>query len=122
MVIPHTAGKSAMRFNVLLREMPRFPDRDLQSELLSMMVQHINAIDRAGMKLLPKHHLMIHMILRVRTLGKPKLYSTYFGETTNGVVASVSRSVHVLTFCASVHRKYGALLHLSECPDPPAQR
>ena len=76
--------------------------------MLDLSLRHVHLCFQAGMKLIPKHHLLIHCMCRVGLLGNPRKYTTYRPEHVNGVVAGVARSAHLWTFCRTVHRKLAA--------------
>ena len=67
----------------------------------------------ADMKIIPKCHMLIHMVLNIGHQGSPKHGSTYADEHMNGVVARIARSVHLWTFYGQVLKKYTALQKLS---------
>ncbi len=59
-----------------------------------------------GMKLVPKHHLMVHWALRARSQGNPDLWATYEDEHTNGVLAAVARRAHAMVWSKRVHLEF----------------
>ena len=77
----------------------------------SITITGSSACDRAGLALLPKCHMMYHMIQRAVRKGNPRMYSTYIDESLNGVIARVCRSVHRRGWALEVYRK----LAMMEC-------
>jgi hypothetical protein len=106
------AGKAAVSFMNVLNRVDGTPVESQQQLMLDLYLRHMALASDAGMKLMPKHHAMVHMIQRCGALGHPRTYSTYKDESINGVVACIARSAHSWTFAATVHRKYGAFLAL----------
>ena len=80
------AGKAAMDFDAVMANRPRAIDE----RTCGMLFDHYNRF----IALLPKCHMMYHMIQRAVRKGNPRMYSTYIDESLNGVIARVCRSVH----------------------------
>ena len=57
----------------------------------------------------PKFHLMLHAIGQVATYGAPKYYATYVDEAFNGVLASIAKTCHRLTWADSIFGKLSAI-------------
>jgi hypothetical protein len=103
------ATESGVEFERILRaELPsgRSMSRAAQLDCWSAYMRHEMLCRRAGMRSLPKHHCMQHLVKRICFKGNPLSYSTYRDESLNGVIARIAASCHRRTFGMSVHEKY----------------
>ena len=57
-------------------------------------VRHLRLAREAGVQVLPKHHLLVHMLLKTRLYGSPKYYATLLDESLNRQLASRARSTY----------------------------
>ena len=103
------AGRAAEDLDEVLRRSPKFPGVEVQQKVLDLLVRHTSLAHAAGVRLLPKHHMMVHMALRMHLHGSPRWYTTFHDEAVNGMVATIGRSTHRWTFEGAVHRKYAQL-------------
>jgi hypothetical protein len=106
------AGRCAREFDNILNSSGRLVSEEVQTNLFHNYMRHVMFYDRAGGKLHPKHHLMIHLIQRVVKLGNPKLYASYRDESLNGVVARLAQNVHSAAFGDQIHFRFGILRQL----------
>ena len=67
----------------------------------------------AGGKCLPKHHQFLHALDRIKTLGNPKFYSTYFDETVNQWLARLAKRAHRCTFAGTVYIRFKKMTGLA---------
>ena len=74
----------------------------LAEKLYGMFVKSFTMFRRAGGRAFPKHHYMYHLLQRMAASGHPMSYWCYADEGDNRERAAVARSVHSLTFYASV--------------------
>ena len=82
-----------------------------RQQLLNDYMHFVLLWDRAGGVLVPKHHMMMHMLVDCK-LGAPWLHATYRDESFNGVVRGIARSCHRSTFGETVHLKLAMLQSL----------
>jgi hypothetical protein len=105
-------GNAALKVDMALRasSMANFemePAR--QQQLLNDYTHHVTLFHRAGGNLIPKHHMMFHLIIDTARLGAPSLHATFRDESLNGVIAAIARSCHRNHFSEAVHFKFAAL-------------
>lgn len=108
------AGKAAMDFDAVMANRPRAIDERTCGMLFDHYNRFICLCDRAGLALLPKCHMMYHMIQRAVRKGNPRMYSTYIDESLNGVIARVCRSVHRRGWALEVYRKLAMMDSLQQ--------
>ncbi|CAE7222610.1 unnamed protein product [Symbiodinium sp. CCMP2592] len=99
------AGTAAMDFDAVLAAHPRAVDADTCALLSDNYNRFICLSARAQIPLMPKCHMMYHMIQRALLKGNPRFYSTYIDESLNGAIARVCRSVHRRGWALAVYRK-----------------
>ena len=108
------SAKAGFRFDQLLKTADPLVTVEGQQELLTVYLRHVQFYKMAGGDLIPKHHMMIHMILSSSVLGHPTLYTTYRDESFNGVIARIARACHRNSFGLEVHRKLNVLQELGK--------
>ena len=106
------SAKAAVRFNEILNSNGRVMPRAAQQELLDTYLRHMVFFERAGGRIVPKHHLLIHAIQRVDRLGNPRFYHTFRDESLNSVIAKIAASCHRNNFSEAVFRKWNILNEL----------
>ncbi|CAE7293625.1 unnamed protein product [Symbiodinium sp. CCMP2592] len=106
------AGTAAMDFDAVLAAHPRAVDADTCALLFDNYNRFICLAARAQIPLMPKCHMMYHMIQRALLKGNPRFYSTYIDESLNGAIARVCRSVHRRGWALAVYRKLSMLEQL----------
>ena len=104
-----------MEVNKILRESDRFLTPDQHLNLFRAYLRHASMWLRSGADLVPKHHLMLHLIAAIPRLGNPRHFWTYRDESLNGVVVKLSKTAHRRTFCDTVHNKFRWLQKLGLC-------
>lgn len=109
------SGQAALRFDSLLASPVRKLSADQLHSLLNNLMLHVQLFERAGGRLTPKHHLMVHCVQRAVYLGNPSKYTTYRDESLNGVIARIATACHASTFYEVVHRKL-AVVHQLNLP------
>jgi hypothetical protein len=72
-----------------------------KKELLDKWKRHLSLIRDLGV-FTPKHHLMLHMILRAPFFGNPWSHHTFLDESLNKQLKAVCRLCHQLTFDSTV--------------------
>ena len=108
------AAKEAVNFEKELRSVPakRRMDGKSLDKLVVSYGRFTVLFGRAGGEHQPKSHLMFECLLHAHKHGNPIHYHTYMDETLNGVIASIARSCHRLTWSDSVFRKINILRNL----------
>ena len=103
------AGEEALKFDAVLER----HSRAINTEICTALFNHYNAFislcARADVPILPKAHMVYHMVQRALRQGNPRMYSTYIDESYNGNIARVCRSVHRQTWALGVYRKLAML-------------
>jgi hypothetical protein len=94
-----------MEFDTVLASHGRQIDEPVSESLFQTYSRFISLMDRAGAELLPKSHLMFHLVQNSIFKGNPRHYSTYIDESYNGVIARVVRSCHRRGWAMAVYRK-----------------
>ena len=74
--------------------------------LLDSMKKHLRLMESvAEFKLLPKHHLWVHLVARAHTMGNPARYNNFFNEALNKVLKLSCRNASQITFEETVLAK-----------------
>ena len=63
---------------------------------------------KLGLKMVPKHHCLVHWALQCRVRGNPDNWSTYEDEHTNGVVARIGARAHAMVWTRRAHAEFRA--------------
>ena len=108
------SGLSLMEYYHIMRNEHRKVLQDMQIRLMSACLNHIQLYKKAGGRMVPKHHGMVHLTQSVCTSGNPAYYSTYEDESENGVVAGVGIVVHGLTWIKSVFERLELMQDLDD--------
>ena len=90
----YESAKSAVQFDDLLDAAPEQPDTEWSQRILDCYLRHCTFLSRSGIKSLPKHHLMVHGIQSMMSVGNLKKFHTYRGETLNHVIAQIASASH----------------------------
>ena len=56
--------------------------------------RRISLSQRAGIKLKPKHHLLLHMVHRTAIHGNPAYYATFEDESINRTLKKIGQAAH----------------------------
>ena len=78
----------------------------VQEELMGLCMVHCDAALAAGVHMIPKHHLWIHMTRRICSKGNPRFYSTFLDESLNAVLSDIAASNHRRTFERKTFQKF----------------
>ena len=108
----YESAKSAVEFDDLLDAAPEQVDSACCQRLLNCYLRHCSFLNRSGFKLLPKHHLMLHGIQSMTTVGNLKKCHTYRGESLNHTIALIAAASHRASFCTLTHVKFNVMQHL----------
>ena len=107
------AGKAACDIDDLMPRRGRCLSQEDSATLLATYLQHVSFFLLAGGKCVPKHHLMVHMMVFSQLHGNPIYYHTYKDESLNGVVARIAKHCHRWTFHITVHKRFSAMQELN---------
>lgn len=99
------AARSLIRIYQLLRENPRVMPHDVRTELMDQMLRMLHSYKEAGGHLVPKHHLMFHLIRNVSEHGNARAYHCFYDESLNGKIAKIASKLHPRTFAETVFRR-----------------
>ena len=88
------SGNALASYMELLDASPRVVDFATCTKLLDYCLRHLILFGAAGGVYTPKHHLFVHMTLKIEVHGNPKHHSTFVDETLNGAVALVAGKAH----------------------------
>ena len=80
--------------------------------LLDLTILHISALKRAGVSLIPKHHLWVHMSICIPRFGNPRMYSTFLDESLNAVIAKIAMVTHRANWERQICRRLSVLSKL----------
>jgi hypothetical protein len=78
----------------------------VQARLLELYLKYVSCLSRVGCPLIPKHHLVMHMVQRSATLGNFRFYWCYWDEGINGFIAHIAKSAHRTTFALTCYYKF----------------
>jgi len=104
-----TAGLAALAFDDALNTCDATPSVTQRQSMLDSILRHVFFAEAAGIHIIPKHHLLLHLAQKAGYLGSPKKHSTYHDEHLNGIVGTMARHSSVLTFSTSLLRRYELL-------------
>lgn len=88
------ALESALEFNSNLGGAVRNIPMEKQTRMFNCYKRCVVYFDRAGGTLLPKNHMMFHLLQGMNKRGHPSFYHTYMDESLNGVIARIARHCH----------------------------
>ena len=104
-------GHALLDLLALMKKSPRWPNQIVSQRMLSLGLRHIRLADAAGITLLPKHHLAIHMLREVPRTGNPRDVATYFDESLNGILATLGARAHARVWEHRVFAMFEAIAH-----------
>eukprot|EP00959_Pyramimonas_sp_CCMP1952_P056974 1189487-Pyramimonas_sp.AAC.1 len=67
----YEAGSALAHVIDILKAVPRVVDKESCRELVQLAVRHINLAEAAEILMIPKHHMFVHLALRIRFWGNP---------------------------------------------------
>ena len=100
------SGEALEQYMQVLQSESRVVSADGYKALLDCCHTHVQLCPRAGIHLLPKHHLFKHMTRRIARNGNPRYYSTYFDEGLNKVLVGIASSCYRHTFERRLFAKF----------------
>ena len=106
------AGENALKFDAYLSQNDRDMPQKERDDMAYAFVRFGTLFERANGHVIPKFHLMLHLIARVTRNGNPRFYTTYKDESLNGVVARIAKSCHRRSWEFNVHRKLNFMCYV----------
>ena len=103
------AGKALLEYFQIARANGRKMPRQEIQRMFDCAISHNKMYKAAGGDMMPKHHLVVHMVKQAAIVGNPRFRTTYRNESLNGTVAVLSRSVHRSVFVLSCLHKFKLL-------------
>ena len=103
------AGYALVEYNEILKNEHRLVPVDVQLRLMECIINHNCMYRAAGGRMVPKHHMAIHLSNSCSFAGNPSFFNTYEDESENGVVARIGEVVHFATWCMSVWERVEVL-------------
>ena len=79
----HAAVTSLVEHVEMLKSCAIQPSREFCQKLLINTLSHLDALDKAGVPFIPKHHFWIHLVRRVHKHGPPFAGATFLDEALN---------------------------------------
>ena len=76
-------------------------DASIPQEMIVAYCKHV-ALMSADDVFVPKHHIVFHLLDRVKWFGNPRLYATWLDEALNKTLKAVCRLTSQSTFERSV--------------------
>lgn len=99
----------AVKFNELIKSDTREVSQQEQTAMKLSFARLFVLFERAGGNITPKFHLMRHSINQAAVYGAPKYFATYVDESFNGVIASIARNCHKLTWAETLFSRLSAI-------------
>ena len=81
----HASSKYVVRFHVWYR----FPP--LPQVMFALSLRHLRLAVAAGVHIIPKHHLALHLWDRAAVTGNPKEFANWYDEHLNATLANVAK-------------------------------
>jgi len=78
----------------LLDKSPRIVPAATVQKMYDSVKRHFRLARLAGIKLKPKHHLLLHMVQRTLRHGNPGWYATFEDEGINKIVKGIGQAAH----------------------------
>ena len=103
------AANEAILFNGLIKSSTRTVSDQHVESMQKSYSRFFVLYERAGGNVTPNFHLMLHAISQATRYGAPKWFATYVDEAFNGVLASIAKTCHKLTWAETVFTKLAAI-------------
>ena len=107
------AGRAALAMNSIFALPRKLNNNDCQM-LMDNYMLFCTCYERCNGTMVPKHHLMVHLIQQSLVKGNPSFYATWNDESLNGLLRKIAVSCHRLTWTESVHVKCNILYTLAK--------
>jgi hypothetical protein len=88
------AGQALQDYFDLLDTSPRIVPPEILQKMYDVVKTHVKLSARVGIKMKPKHHLLLHMVKRTLRHGNPGWYSTFEDEGINRILKQVGKAAH----------------------------
>ena len=74
--------------------------------LYDLIKRIFNCWAGAQLGMVPKMHMMLHLVERCRTHGNPAYYSTFLDESLNRTLRDIARAAHATTWAARIFERF----------------
>ena len=82
----------------------------IDQEMLDQFKMHVAIFRKLGGSEIPKHHLMLHMLIMIKWHGNPLAYSTWLDESLNKDLKKTLRNCHQHCFEPTAFAKMNDVL------------
>ena len=69
-----------------------------QESLCACVIKHFSCLELLGVRLMPKHHMWVHLTFSAGRMGNPRFYWTFLDESLNGKLKKILRRCHQAAF------------------------
>ena len=83
----------------ILKASPLHVPEDTCQTLLDLALRHLTLCKAANIDMVPKHHMWVHMTLRLRFYGNARAWATFLDESLNLLLANMG--ARFFTLCAA---------------------
>ena len=111
------AGSALLRLVDIWDNCGRIIPAAARQECFVVYQTHMALMEPEGV-FIPKHHIILHLLLRSDFFGNPKCYSAWLSEAKNRLLKQACRDTSQATFDASVLLRMQKLLLLKKRPAP----
>ena len=80
------AGECLTEYLGILARSPRVISDMLWRKLLNLAIRHNQLARVAGVVMLPKHHIFIHLTIFIKHTGNPKYFANFLDESLNSIL------------------------------------
>eukprot|EP00959_Pyramimonas_sp_CCMP1952_P467825 9492239-Pyramimonas_sp.AAC.1 len=88
------AGDTLVEYMRLLRGSPKSVPVDVCQTLLDLCLRRITVAKSAGVLLVPKHHMWVHLTIGIRLTGNPRWFSCFTDESLNAGISTIAQTCH----------------------------
>ena len=92
------ATDSLVEWMHVLKANGRTLSEGAHERLCNCTIRHLACLRRLGIRLIPKHHMWVHVTVSSRQQGNPRFYWTFLDESLNGKLKKVLRRCHQAAF------------------------
>ena len=88
------AGQSLELFTTLTDKAPMYPDPVAAAKIKAAGVLHIVYAKASGVKILPKHHQLLHLVHSQSNMGNPRRHANWIDESLNKTLSAIAGKAH----------------------------
>jgi hypothetical protein len=108
--VPHgktllSAGRALLKWKQLIAAASDTLSDGEFSESVELAVRHNSLMQAFECELTPKHHLWVHLCLRMKVCGHPRRYACWLDESLNSCFSAVCQASHRLTWESSIFER-----------------